>query len=284
MSADRGGVGIFPEASWHLDLVRRSDGAFTYDGDEQYGPGKTDDNTYYGKSSYNGLSPAATYVLTYSMPLRKLVITGRDANPSGWLEQKQAAATIASGRFDLDRLEMTPQQLVAAFSDWSPIVRSWAAEELAKRPEARTMIPDLIELAEGSDPHRIQGACETLGLLNTPEALPVLVKQLAHPDRWVRYKAAQAIENGRCAKPALQEILRALVQRRSRLADPLGGSRADRPWAAGGGRLFRPLKEHSRTRTQVAVSRPSAPYRRIPTAWRAPRSRISLKTSSPRRT
>jgi HEAT repeat protein len=203
---------FFHKASWHFDLVRRSDGAFTYDGAEQYGGGNTDDNTYFGKSSYNGLSPSASYVLTYALPLRKLVITGREADSSKWLDKKQAAAVIASGRFDLDRKEMSPEQLVAAFNDWSPIVRSWAADELAKRPEGKTMIPILIKLAEGSDAHQIQGACETLGLLNTPDALPVLVKQLSHPDRWVRHKAAQAIRNmGGTAKPALEGILKALV-------------------------------------------------------------------------
>jgi hypothetical protein len=203
---------FFRKSSWHFDLVRRSDGSFTYDGGEQYSPGKTDDNTYFGNSSYSGLSPAATYVLTYALPLRKLVITGRDADPSGWLDKEQAARVIASGRFDLDRREMSPQELVAAFNDWSPIVRGWAAEELAKRPEGKTMIPDLIKLADGTDVHQIQGACETLGFLNTPEALPVLVKQLSHSDRWVRYKAAQAIRNmGGTAKPALEGILKALV-------------------------------------------------------------------------
>jgi hypothetical protein len=203
---------FFRKSSWHLDLVRRSDGAFTYDGGEQYSPGKTDDNTYFGKSSYNGLSPAATYVLTYALPLRKLVITGRDADSPRWLDKAQAARVIASGQFDLDRRKMSPQELVAAFGDWSPIVRSWAADELAKRPEGKTMIADLIKLADSSDVHQIQGACETLGLLNTPEALPVLVKQLSHSDRWVRYKAAQAIRKlGGTAKPALEGILKALV-------------------------------------------------------------------------
>jgi Family of unknown function (DUF6288)/HEAT repeats len=203
---------FFRKASWHFDLVRRSDGSFTYDGAEQYGPGNTHDDTYYGKSSYNGLSPAATYVLTYALPLRKLVITGRDADRSGWLDKNQAALTVAAGRFDLDRREMTPDQLVEAFGNWSPIVRGWAAEELAKRPESKTMIPALIALADGNDPHRIQGACETLGLLNTPDALPVLVKQLAHRDRWVRYKAAAAIRKmGGTAKPAAEGILKALV-------------------------------------------------------------------------
>ncbi len=203
---------FFRQASWHFDLVRRSDGSFTYDGGEQYGAGQTDDNTYFGKSSYNGLSPAATYVLTYALPLRKLVITGRDADSSKWLDKKQAAAAIASGRFDLDRKEMSPEQLVAAFSDWSPIVRSWAAEELAKRPEGKTMIAELIKLADGTSPFQIQAACETLGKLNTADALPVLVKQLSHSDRWVRYKAAQAIRNmGGTAKPALEGILQALA-------------------------------------------------------------------------
>jgi hypothetical protein len=203
---------FFRKSSWHFDLVRRSDGSFTYDGGEQYSPGKTDDNTYFGNSSYNGLSPAATYVLTYALPLRKLVITGRDAEPSGGLDKEQAARVIASGRFDLDRRKMSPSELVAAFDDWSPVVRGWAAEELAKRPESKNMTAELIKLADGSNPHQIQGACETLGYLNTPEALPVLVKQLSHPDRWVRFKSAQAIRKmGGTAKPALEGILKALV-------------------------------------------------------------------------
>ena len=202
---------FFRQSSWHFDLVRRSDGSFTYDGGEQYGAGQTHDNTYYGNSSYFGLSPAACYVLAYSLPLRKLVITGRDADASGWLDKTEAAATVAAGRFDLDRRKLSPVELVAAFGNWSPIVRGWAAQELAARPEARSMAADLINLADSGNPHQIQGACEALGLINTPEALPVLVKQLAHPDRWVRYKAAEAVRRmGGTAKPAIESILKAL--------------------------------------------------------------------------
>ncbi len=206
------------EASWHLDLVRRSDGTFTYDGGEQYGAGKTDDNTYYGHSSYNGLSPTATYVLTYAMPLKKLLITGRDAKSANMLSKAEVTASIASGKFDLERKGKSPAELIAAFGDWSPIVRSWAAEELSQRPEAKSLVPELVKLAGGNDPHLIQGACEALGLLNAPEGLPILVKQLAHQDRWVRYKAAQAIKKmGGDARPALAEILKAIVQ----TAEPL---------------------------------------------------------------
>jgi hypothetical protein len=203
---------FFGKCSWHLDLVRRSDGSFTYDGGEQYGAGHTDDNTYFGNSSYCGLSPAATYVLTYSLPLKKLVITGRDANSKHWLGKQEAAATVAAGQFDLDRREMSSAELIAAFGSWSPIVRGWAAQELAARPESKAMVSELIKLAGSGDPHQIQGACEALGLINTAEALPVLVEQLAHSDRCVRCKAAQAIGRmGESAKPAIEDILKALV-------------------------------------------------------------------------
>lgn len=222
------------KCSWHLDLVRRSDGSFTYDGGEQYGAGQTDDNTYYGNSSYSGLSPAATYVLTYALPLKKLVITGRDANPKGWLSRQEAAVTVAAGHFDLDRRAMSSAELITAFGNWSPIVRGWAAQELASRPESKSMVPELIKLAESGDPHQIQGACETLGLINTSDALPVIVKQLSHSDRWVRYKAAEAVRKmGGNAKPAIEDILKALVA----TAEPLWPVRWEDPVQIAHGQL-----------------------------------------------
>ena len=206
------------EAQWHLDLERRCDGSFVYDGGEQYGAGKTDDNTYDGKSSYYGLSPNATYVLTYSLPLKKLCITGRELKRADCLSTKEVAQAIASGRFDLERKRMTPQELVAAFGDWSPVVRGWAAEELASRPEAKALVPQLIAMAEGKDAHVRQGACETLGFLRSEQALPVFIRLLSHEDRWLRFKAAQAIKKmGNTASPALAEILKALAK----TAEPL---------------------------------------------------------------
>lgn len=216
LGANMGGpaaaAAFFKEASWHFDLVRRCDGSFTYDGGEQYGPGKTDDDTYYGKSSYNGLSPNATYVLTYSLPLKNLYITGRDAKYANQLSSKDVSEAIASGRFDLDRKSMNVNQLVAAFGDWSPVVRGWAAEELAGRPEARSMAGALIKMAGGNDLHVAQGACETLGYLNVKEALPVLVSLLEHDDRWLRYKAAETLSKMReTARPALDDMLRVVI-------------------------------------------------------------------------
>jgi len=209
---------FFKEASWHFDLVRRCDGSFTYDGGEQYGAGRTDDNTYYGRSGYSGLSPTATYVLTYAMPLKKLYITGKNAKPANWLSTQAVADAMASGRFDLDRMQKSVQELVAAFSDWSPIVRGWAAEELARRPEAQALVPQLIAMAEGKDVHVAQGASEALGDIRSVEALPALIRLLSHQDRWLRFKAAQAIRKmGGTAAPAIPDVLKAVVK----TAEPL---------------------------------------------------------------
>jgi HEAT repeat protein len=216
LGANAGGpdaaAAFFREASWHFDLVRRCDGSFTYDGDEQYGPGKTDDDTYYGRSSYYGLSPTASYVLTYSIPLRKLSITGRDANRANWLDKKDVAEAVASGRFDVACKKMSTPEIVAALGDWSPIVRGWAAEELARRPEANSMAVRLIAMAGGKDVHAAQGACQALGSMKCKGALPALIGLLSHHDRWLRFKAAEAIKMmGREAAPAMAEILKAVI-------------------------------------------------------------------------
>ncbi len=206
------------ENDWHLDLVRRCDGSFTYDGAEQYGAGRTEDNTYYGKSSYNGLSPNACYVLTYSIPLKKLYITGKASRKEDWLSSKEVSQAIASGRFDSDRKNMNISQLMAAMDDWSPVVRMWAAQELAGRPEATNEVPSLIKMAEGENANMRQGACESLGYMKSTEALPVFVRLLKHEDRWLRFKAADALGNmGDAALPVLSDMLQALVD----TAEPL---------------------------------------------------------------
>ena len=203
---------FFKESSWHFDLVRRSDGSFTYDGGEQYGPGRTDDNTYYGKSGYYGLSPAATYVLTYSLPLKKLCITGQDANPKSWLSKRDVAAAIVSGHFDLDRKTKKIDELMNALGDWSPVASSWAAEELGKRPERNELVASLIAMVEGPDVRKRQGAAEALGYIKSAEALPVLVRLLTHEDRWLRVKAANSLRNmGDVAKPVVPGMLKAVV-------------------------------------------------------------------------
>lgn len=225
MGANVGGpaaaAAFFQQASWHLDLVRRCDGSFTYDGGEQFGPGKTDDNTYYGRSGYYGLNPTACYVLTYALPLRQLYITGKVSRPANRLSERDVAEAIAAGDFDLTRKTMSVEQLAASLGNWSPIVRGWAAEELAARPEAAAWVPKLIAMAEGPDVRVAQGACEALGRIKSPDALPVFIRLLSHQDRWLRFKAAAALKNmGGDARPVVRQMLRAVAET-AEPADPI---------------------------------------------------------------
>lgn len=283
LGANTGGpaaaAGFFKEAAWHIDLMRRCDGSFTYDGGEQYGAGKTDDNTYYGKNSYYGLSPNATYVLTFSVPLRKLFITGREANEKNWIKGRHVESVIASGRFDLDRKTRTPKELVEAFNDWSPVVRGWAAEELASRPEAASMVPQLIEMAEGKDLHRLQSACETLGYIKSPEALPVLVKLLSHEDRWARVLAGKALArmgmwSTRSSPICSPRSLPRLNRSRPSSGMTRSSSRREnwpRPCSAVSTRMPSAMPE------RISSMLPSALSRKTQTGWRAPCSADTSK-------
>ena len=77
---------------------------------------------------------------------------------------------VASGYFYEQREKKTIPELVAALGDWSPVLRSLAADEVAVRPKGKTMVQELIAIAEGKDAWKRQGAAETLGALKVPEA------------------------------------------------------------------------------------------------------------------
>jgi hypothetical protein len=87
------------EASWHLDLVRRCDGSFTYDGSEQYGPGSTDDDTYFGNWGFCYKSKCRCSFR--SSPLYRDYLLGRGwfSASTGLLGQDHRSYFYASSRF-----------------------------------------------------------------------------------------------------------------------------------------------------------------------------------------
>jgi hypothetical protein len=93
---------------WDRDMKRRCDGSFVYEGGEQFGAGK---GATYGDDScrYWG-NPTAYYLLHAAIPLKKLHITGKNANPAnelsaGKVSQALWAADFVSqcGRLGSDR-------------------------------------------------------------------------------------------------------------------------------------------------------------------------------------
>ena len=187
---------------WHLDLSRRTDGSFAYDGAEQYGGGSTTDGSYLGASGYYGMNPTATYILTYSLPLKRLYITGKRDTPANppplTLDSTTVAHAVAAANINQDVTGFTIAQLITSLTDYDPVVRHYAATELGKRAVTSTDLTTLRNMLTGSDANGRMGACQALGLLQDTTALPVLVQRLdktIETNLWVRAKAASAIRN-----------------------------------------------------------------------------------------
>ncbi len=183
------------QVRWHLDMVRRTDGSFVYEGSEQYGAGETADGTYLGASGYYDISPLATYLLTYAVPLQRLCITGRNAIPANTLSPAKVANAITAGTFVLDSAALTTAQLSAALGEYDPIVRDAAARELGKRTLTVPEVNTLLAMADGPDANARMGAIQTLGILKTAGALTLLGQRLSDPDVWVRAQAALALDS-----------------------------------------------------------------------------------------
>ena len=200
------------QVRWHLDLVRRSDGSFTYDGAEQYGAGKTADGTYLGACGYYDINPTASYILTYALPLQRIYLTGKNLNPANTLDAAKVANAIAAGSFNRAMGAYDTTDLIAALAEYDPVVRNCAATELAKRTLTATEVDTLIRLADSKGVNQRQGACEVLGLLKIPSALPVLARRISDPDVWVRAKAAKALTRfGSAASSELTPMLKAVT-------------------------------------------------------------------------
>ena len=156
------------------------------------------------------MSPTASYILTYALPLRRLCITGRNADPADTLSAAKVANAMVAATFRLDRTAHTTTQLIAALSEYDPLVRNDAATELGTRSLSTAEVDTLLAMAEGTNANGRMGACQTLGILKTPAALPLLAQRLADPDLWVRAKAANALKNfGPAASEQLTPMLTA---------------------------------------------------------------------------
>ncbi|MEI6674340.1 MAG: DUF6288 domain-containing protein [Verrucomicrobiota bacterium] len=221
MGANMGGITAVAEylktIRWHLDLERRTDGSFVYDGGEQYGGGTTTGSTYLGACGYNAVNPTASYILTYALPLQRLYITGKNLAVAPLTSDKVANA-IAASTFKQDCTNQTAypvSRLMAALSEYDPAMRSNAATELARRTLTTGEVASLIVMAEGSNTNARMGACETLGALKDTRALPVLARRLdktLEPEPWVRGKASNALKNfGSAASEQLAPMLTAMA-------------------------------------------------------------------------
>jgi hypothetical protein len=195
---------------WHRDLTRRCDGSFVYDGGEQFGCSRASD--YWDYTAYYD-NPSAYYLLHAALPLKKLYITGKNADPANRLNTQAVSNALWAATFASKCGEYTTDQLMAALGAWDPIVRFNAATELSVRPTGAALIPVLTVMAENpTNASQREAACTALGCLKATQALPALVRRLKDPDVWVRAKAAKALTAlGADSASSMTDMLAAFV-------------------------------------------------------------------------
>ena len=194
--------------AWYYDLARAWDGSFPHQGP----PEKTRD-------AYGGWDSTGSYLLAYAMPLKKILLTGRQPNIAPQIDAAVAAELILDGRgwSNNDRHSahdsLTPDHLLERLSSWSPTVRERAAAAIQRRKDGKP-VAALVAMLDSPKLHARYGACAALKMLRG-EAAPAVEKLTAlldHEDLWLRICAADALAHiGRPASGALPVLLKRLA-------------------------------------------------------------------------
>lgn len=195
-------AGYVSKIRWHLDLERRADGSFVYDGQEGYGPSAVSDYWTapgYNQNDYYGIDPVAFYILMYALPLKQIYITGRDANPVHVLSADKVTNAIWAASITANYLVMTTNQLMAALSEYDPMVRQYSAQELGKR--AGVSVESITNLIGSTNAGLRASACMVLGKMLNTNGVEALVQCLCDPDVSVRAFAAKALLELRAVIP-----------------------------------------------------------------------------------
>ncbi len=201
------------EFGWYLDMARRWDGTFIYQGE----PGTSARTSAH---KYADWDSTGAYLLGYAASLKTLRLTGRKASVAPQLNAEEARCLIADGRDWSQREKSKPYslrstaELLTGLCSWSPVVRERCALAIGDRKQGAP-VPQLVTLLESDDIHARLGACAALEALG-PAAAPavdLLRETLAEDDLWLRVQAAETLSAiGADARSAVPDLLELTVK------------------------------------------------------------------------
>ncbi|PXA04411.1 hypothetical protein DDZ13_07725 [Coraliomargarita sinensis] len=186
----------FREIRWHLDLKRSWDHSRIYDA---------------RSNPYEDFSYWATAMLAYALPLKQLVITGRDRDPELELSREEFRELLMAKK--LDPAQATDAQLIAAIPGFQGMMRHKIANELSGRilaksdpSEAAALIDQLlaIVLDESAPILARVGSCAVLMRVKQKAKGPVksmkneevargMVSLLQHDTAYIRFAAVKVL-------------------------------------------------------------------------------------------
>ena len=190
--------------AWYFDLARTWDHRFPHQG-----PPEAQGDSFHGWDATGGC------LLAYAMPLRSILLTGRQPTIAPQLDPSGAEALIRDGRgwSNKDRNsaydQRTTDQLLESLGSWSPTVRERAAMALARR-KGDVPVQALMALLDAPALDARYGACEAWIALGPRGAAAVgtLRRTLKAEDLWLRIKASEALAKiGASAMEAVPDML-----------------------------------------------------------------------------
>lgn len=182
---------------WRRTLCRQHDGSFVYH------------SPTYGSIGGGLRNPTATAVMTYSVPFKQLLITGKDSDESLYPNEREMKQLLASARGQMNDEwllekagkpwpERSTNELFELLDIFKPKARGQVAKELGKRYQAgETEIAARLEkLLTHEEPRYRDGALRGLQECGTDAALQVLSKMsplLGDPNDFIRITATRVI-------------------------------------------------------------------------------------------
>ncbi len=190
---------FFENASWFFTPNRNWDGSF-YRGGKEAGK----------EGSMTGLA-----LLTYCLPRKALIITGREADESLWLRGKDATAAVDMSNTDFKKLSI--DELLALCDHPLPMMRTPAVWSLRER-DGTKFIPALLKMMDSGTKLEKISAMEYFGYKCPPEQAHPQIERIGailrdkNEDLELRAKAASVLSfQGEAAYGYYKDMLQLVV-------------------------------------------------------------------------
>lgn len=187
----------FREVGWHMDLKRRWDYRYLYDS---------------SGNGYEEFDHAAVALLFYALPLKQIIITGRDRNPALELTDKEFEEILKVKNYDATK--HTLDELFADLPTVQGLMRGHVGEELGRRvkekPEAAEsseIIDRLLKMAvdPNAGVYGQTGACFSLMMIKDRSQEPVasmknaeiaatIIPLLRNKDAYIRFAGVRVLQ------------------------------------------------------------------------------------------